>query len=80
MDMYVLAAVGPGRRFTQIFNRFDRCCFANTLGRLYEPAVKKAVKDVNGGGAFNVVIDETHADHKVSKWTIEKIFNDRRQK
>lgn len=80
LDMYVLAAVGPGRRFTQIFNRFDRCCFANTLGRLYEPAVKKAVKDVNGGGAFNVVIDETHADHKVSKWTIEKIFNDRRQK
>ncbi len=79
LDMYVLAAAGLGRRFLQVFNRFDRCCFANTLGRLYEPAVKAAVKDVNAGGAFTVLIDETHADHKVSKWAIDQIFNDRRK-
>jgi hypothetical protein len=79
LDMYVLGAAGPGRRFTQLFNRFDRCCFANTLGRLYEPAVKAAVESVNTGGAFTVVIDETHADHKVSDWAIDQIFNDRRE-
>jgi hypothetical protein len=79
LDQYVLAAAGPGRRFAQIFNRFDRCCFANTLGRLYEPAVNAAVHEVNSGGVFAVRIDETHADHKVSAWAIDQIFNDRRR-
>lgn len=80
LDQYVLAGAGPGRRFMQIFNRFDRCCFANVLGRLYEPAVKAAVRGINSGGTFAVWIDETHADHKISAWAIDQIFNDRRRK
>ena len=74
LDQYVLAASGRDRRFTQIFNRFDRCCFRNTLGKLYEPAVRAAVQRVNLGGAFLVLIDESHADHKVSPWVLDRIF------
>ena len=75
LDIYVLGSVGAGRRQLQIFNRFDRCCYRNTLGKLYEPAVKKAVDEV-GEGSFAVVIDETHADHKISEFGRETIFND----
>ena len=75
LDIYVLGATGEGRRQLQIFNRFDRCCYRNTLGRLYEPAVEKAVAEVGEGG-FRVVIDETHADHKISEFGRETILKD----
>lgn len=75
LDIYILGAVGDGRRQLQIFNRFDRCCYRNTLGKLYEPAVKKAVAEAGAGG-FAVVIDETHADHKISEFGRETIFKD----
>jgi len=77
LDQYVLAAAGPDRRFIQIFNQFDRCCFRNRLGELYEPAVGAAVDRVKNGGRFEVLIDESHADHKVSDWALDKIFADR---
>lgn len=73
LEMYVLAAEGEARALTQIFNRYDRCCYRNTLGRLYEPAVRDTVAGL-GAGRFQVLIDETHADHKVSDWAIARIL------
>jgi pimeloyl-ACP methyl ester carboxylesterase len=73
LEMYALAGWGPGRGLTQIFNRFDRCCYRNTLGKLYEAAVRDAVGRAGEGG-FEVLIDETHADHKVSDWAIDRIL------
>ncbi len=73
LEMYVLAADGHARQLTQIFNRYDRCCYRNTLSQLYEPAVSKVVEGL-GSGQFQVLIDETHADHKVSKWAIARII------
>ena len=75
LDMFVLAAAEPGRRQLQIFNRFDRCCWRNTKARLYEPAVKSVVRGIDGG-EFLVDIDETHADHKVSSHTLNRIVSD----
>lgn len=75
LDIYILGATGAGRRQMQIFNRFDRCCYRNTLGKLYEPAVKDAVAEVGEGG-FDVVIDETHADHRISEFGRAAILED----
>ena len=75
LDIYVLGAAGAGRRQLQIFNRFDRCCYRNILGRLYEPAVKAAVSEI-GKGSFAVLIDETHADHKISEFGRAAILKD----
>ncbi len=73
LEMYVLAGAGEERGMTQIFNRYDRCCYRNTLGKLYEPAVRDAVARAGEGG-FDVLIDESHADHKVSDWAIARIL------
>lgn len=73
LEMYVLGAEGESRSLTQIFNRYDRCCYRNTYARLYEPAVREAVKAI-GPGRFQAYIDETHADHKISDWAIERII------
>ncbi|WP_394356823.1 alpha/beta fold hydrolase [Shumkonia mesophila] len=75
LDLYVLGASGAGRRQVQYFNRFDRCCYNGTRPLLYEKAVETAVREW-GGGAFDVVIDETHARHKISRWTFERILGD----
>lgn len=74
-EIYILSALEPARRQIQVFNRFDRCCWRNTKARLYEPAVRDTVKRL-GGGTFAVLIDETHADHKVSAFARSHILED----
>ncbi|WP_135081112.1 alpha/beta fold hydrolase [Terasakiella sp. SH-1] len=71
LDMFALAADRPGRSQMQIFNRYDRCCFNNTRGKLYEDIVQNVT-----GGDFSVLIDETHARHKISSWAFDKILKD----
>jgi pimeloyl-ACP methyl ester carboxylesterase len=73
MDKFVLGASGTGRRQVHFFNRYDRCCFNGTRGLLYKPAITDAVEAI-GAGSFEVVIDETHARHKISRWTFNRIL------
>lgn len=75
LEMFVLAATGKGRGQLQIFNRFDNCCFNNVKGKHYEQAVRDVVARL-GPGRFAVLIDETHADHKISDFAIEAILED----
>jgi pimeloyl-ACP methyl ester carboxylesterase len=74
LDMYILGASGQGRVQTHIFNRYDRCCFRNVKGLLYEPVVAKDVRELGLGGRFQVRIDESHARHGISRWGIKTIF------
>jgi hypothetical protein len=76
LDLYLLGAIGPGRKQIQILNRRDDCCFGeaqhdsvrNGLG--YEPALRayeKVVQDAVGGpDRFRLVIDESAPRHLIS--------------
>ena len=75
LDLFVLASMGKSRGQLQIYNRFDRCCWRNRIGKLYETAVVNAVRRI-GPGAFRLLIDETHARHKVSKFALNAIIAD----
>jgi len=75
LDMFALASVGVGRGQMQVFNRFDRCCFNGLRSQLYKDQVSKAVSLV-GSGSFSVLLDETHARHKISRWAFEAILED----
>jgi len=74
-EMFVLATVDTPRRQLQVFNRYDRCCYSNTYGKLYEEAVKNTAR-IAGGGSFDVLIDETHPRHKISDFAMEIILED----
>ncbi len=76
LDLFVLGASGPNRSQLQIFNRFDRCCFNGVRGKVYEQAVREAVADTPTGGGFAVVLDESHADHRISNFAIETLLTD----
>lgn len=75
LDLFILGGSGPGRRQIQFFNRFDRCCYNGPRPLQYEDAVQTAVQ-ITGDGAFDVVLDETHARHKISRWAFERILKD----
>ncbi len=72
LDLFILGAGGAGRRQMQIFNRYDRCCYNNTKATLYAPAV--AARAAVLGGEFAVLIDETHADHKFSRFALDAVL------
>jgi hypothetical protein len=70
-----MASVGPGRGHLQVFNRYDRCCYRNRLGTLYDEAVDDRVEAIGQGGRFAVAIDETHAEHMLSPWAVERMMD-----
>jgi hypothetical protein len=79
LEMFVLGAAGPQRSQLQVFNRYDRCCFNGIRSELYKSAVQNALEASGNDGRFDVVIDETHADHRISRFAIETIVNDLRR-
>ncbi len=77
LEMFVLAAEGTNRRQLQVFNRYDRCCYNNVKGRVYEAAVREAAGALGSPpDAFAVLIDETHPRHKISDWAMDRILED----
>ena len=75
LEMFVLASSGSGRRQMQIFNRYDSCCYNNSKGKLYETSIQRAVQRCCHG-RFDVVVDETHTRHQISRYTRDLILND----
>ena len=75
LDLFILGSTGQKRGQLQIFNQFDKCCFRNIKGQLYEKAISKSVRSI-GPGRFKVLIDKTHARHKISRFAFNHILED----
>lgn len=76
LELFVLGASGPERSQLQVFNRYDRCCFNGIRSELYKAPVQEALAATGNGGQFDIRIDETHADHRISQFTVDVIMND----
>ena len=70
LDLYILASAGAGRKYMQVFNRFDNCCFAGKGYQTYVNAVSTSVSSLPGG-EFSTFLDETHIDHKISAFALD---------
>lgn len=75
LDLYILGSYGDGRKQLQILNKYDDCCFAGVKYQLYKDKVKETLKKL-GYGNFDVYLDESHYDHKISDNALGVIFND----
>ena len=75
LDLYVLASVGDDRKFIQIFNMHDPCCFGGTAFEEYEDNIIATVKTFDNG-YFKVYLDDTHGEHKISDYSLELINNE----
>ncbi|KER06992.1 hypothetical protein AAA799E16_00142 [Marine Group I thaumarchaeote SCGC AAA799-E16] len=73
LELYVLASHGENRKLTQIFNKYDPCCFPGDVYLDYEPIISTKVSSL-GPGSFEIFIDDTHNEHKISEHTLNFIL------
>jgi len=73
LEFYVMSSYGPNREFVQIFNKFDPCCFSGTLFENYQDEIQNKLSELNFG-KFDVILDDTHSEHKISEKSLELIL------
>ena len=73
LELYVLGAYGDGRQHIQIFNKNDPCCFSGNGYETYEFVIKDKMSQL-GKGTFQILIDDTHNDHKISDHTLKLVY------
>jgi len=74
LDLYIMNSYGEKRKFVQIFNEYDSCCFSGNSYQSYENEIKETVSQLNKG-YFEIYLDDTHKTHKISEFALEKIFD-----
>ena len=72
LELYVLGAYGDGRQHVQIFNKNDSCCFSGNGYETYEFVIKDKISQL-GKGNFQIFIDDTHNEHKISEYVMSLI-------
>ena len=75
LDLYVMSSVGPDRKFIQIFNMYDPCCFDGTSFTEYEDEIIEIVEKFDNG-YFKIYLDDTHKEHIISEHALEIIINE----
>ncbi len=73
LELYVMGSSGDNRKLVQIFNKYDPCCFTGELSESYETLVKKKASELNGN--FEIYIDASHKEHKISQNSLELIHD-----
>jgi len=72
LELYILSAYGDGRKHIQIFNKNDSCCFSGNGYETYEFVIKDKMLQL-GKGNFQILIDDTHNEHKISDHTLNLV-------
>jgi len=72
LELYVLSAYGDGRQHVQIFNKNDSCCFSGNGYETYEFVIKDKISQLAKGN-FQIFIDDTQNEHKISEYVMSLI-------
>ena len=73
LELYVLGGYGDGRQHIQIFNKNDPCCFSGNGSETYEFVIKDRILQL-GKGNFQIFIDDSHKEHKISENALKIIL------
>jgi len=73
LDLYIMNSYGDDRKFIQIFNKYDPCCFPGEHYQTYESEVKEVLSKLNSNN-FDIFLDDTHRTHKISDKALEIII------
>jgi hypothetical protein len=74
LDLYIMSSYGEDKKFIQIFNKYDSCCFSGELYQTYENQIKELLFVLNNDGDFDIFLDDTHKTHKISDYALEIII------
>jgi len=73
LDLYIMSSYGEDKKFIQIFNKYDSCCFSGEFYKTYENEIKESLFTLNNGD-FDIFVDDTHKTHKISDYALEIII------
>ena len=73
LELYLMSSYGQDREFVQVFNKYDPCCFSGTLFHVYENDIKDILYKLDSG-SFDIILDNTHKEHKISEFTLPLIL------
>jgi len=74
LELYILGSYGENRKQIQILNKYDSVCCGGIGYLTYEGEIKKIMNDLEG--EFEVYLDDTHREHKISDTALNVILND----
>ena len=72
MDLYLMSSIGENRKFVQIFNKYDSCCFYGDQFNMYGNVVKSTIKKLDNG-YFEIYIDNSTKRHEISDYALKII-------
>jgi len=73
LELYILGSFGNDRHQLQIFNKNDPCCFSGTGFEYFDSLIQEKINHI-GPGNFEVYLDESHKEHKISEKALELII------
>ena len=78
LETYVISSYGKDRKFVQIFNKYDSCCFGGDYAKTYETNIHRKISKL-GSGQYELFIDETHNQHIISDHALDIISSSLRE-
>lgn len=75
LDIYIMGAYGAGRKQIHILNQYDACCFWGVNYTTYLPFVKDTMLLLDKEGGYDVWLDSSHKEHKISQKAIEEVID-----
>ena len=72
LEFYLMASLGDDRKYVQIFNKFDPCCFSGDQFYIYEDDIKNKVSTIDEG-YFTIYVDGKTRLHEISDFSLDKI-------
>ena len=75
LELYMLGSYGNERKQLQIINKYDPCCFGGNRSAAYKDEVRLRVRNL-GLGEFDVFVDDTHRDHKISPSAMRRMITE----
>ncbi len=70
LELYALASEGDNRKYIQVINEFDGCCFRGRKWQNYIDIIPRHVQE----GEFIFIIDDTHNEHKISEYVYNELI------
>lgn len=71
LDLYVMGCSNQ-RKYFQILNKYDPCCFQNALGIYYQSDVSRKIKELNFGD-YNLFMDTLNKEHSIGNMSLDYI-------
>ena len=73
LELYIMSSYGENRTHIQFFNKNDPCCFSGNSFISYENPIKNKISQLDNTD-FQIYLDESHQEHKISKFVTDKII------